>query len=195
MYSIPGLQVIAGGIDNVVKIWDLRKDSIVYRMHGHQETISGMSLNHEGGLLLTNSIDGTLRVWDVRPYAPQERCVAVYQVRYSFRHPQNTKIIALSPPGVLLVGSNFNFSKISSQGHHHNFEKKLLRCAWSPDDKKITCGSADKLVNVWDCSSRRLLYKLPGHLGSVNEVQFHPSEPILLSVGSDKQIYLGEIEP
>lgn len=74
------LQVIAGGIDNVVKIWDLRKDSIVYRMHGHQDTITGMSLSHEGGLLLTNSMDGSLRVWDVRPFAPQERCVAVYQV-------------------------------------------------------------------------------------------------------------------
>ncbi|XP_003738815.1 U5 small nuclear ribonucleoprotein 40 kDa protein [Galendromus occidentalis] len=152
-------QVIAGGIDNVVKIWDLRKDSIVYRMLGHQDTITGMSLSHDGGLLLTNSMDCSLRIWDVRPYAPQERCVAVYQ------------------------------------GHTHNFEKNLLRCAWSPDDKKITCGSADKCVHVWECNSRRLLYKLPGHHGSVNEVRFHPSEPILASVGSDAQIFMGEIEP
>ena len=25
---------------------------------------------------------------------------------------------------------------------------------------------------------QRLIYKLPGHLGSVNDVQFHPKEPI-----------------
>jgi Prp8 binding protein len=46
-----------------------------------------------------------------------------------------------------------------------------------------------------DCLSRKLLYKLPGHMGSVNEVDFHRIEPIIMSVSSDKQIYLGEFEP
>ena len=32
-------------------------------------------------------------------------------------------------------------------GHKHNFEKNLLKCAWSPDDSKITAGSADRLEN------------------------------------------------
>jgi len=31
---------------------------------------------------------------------------------------------------------------------------------------------------VWDTTSRRILYKLPGHAGSVNELAFHPEEPI-----------------
>jgi Prp8 binding protein len=29
----------------------------------------------------------------------------------------------------------------------------------------------------------------------VNEVDFHPSQPIICSAGNDKQIYLGEIRP
>lgn len=31
---------------------------------------------------------------------------------------------------------------------------------------------------MWDTTSRRILYKLPGHAGSVNELAFHPEEPI-----------------
>lgn len=58
---------------------------------------------------------------------------------------------------------------------------------------QVTCGSGDRMVNIWDSASRRLLYKLPGHNGSVNEATFHPSEPIVASAGSDKQIYLGEL--
>ena len=84
-------------------------------------------------------------------------------------------------------------------------------------------------VHVWDVDSQKLVYKLPGHLGSVNDVDFHRCrfkllcwmklrggsikftpfdiiwlscnlsfssvEPIILSVGSDKNIYLGEFEP
>jgi len=37
-----------------------------------------------------------------------------------------------------------------------------------------------RFVYVWDVNSRSLQYKLPGHMGSVNEVQFYPDskEPI-----------------
>ena len=31
----------------------------------------------------------------------------------------------------------------------HNFEKNLLRCAWSPDGSKVAAGSADKMVYIW----------------------------------------------
>ncbi len=56
--------------------------------------------------------------------------------------------------------------------------QNLLKCAWSPDGSKVTAGSADRFVYIWDTTSRRILYKLPGHAGSVNEVDFHPTEPI-----------------
>lgn len=39
-----------------------------------------------------------------------------------------------------------------------------------------------RFVYVWDTTSRRILYKLPGHAGSINEVAFHPDEPISKSV-------------
>lgn len=35
-----------------------------------------------------------------------------------------------------------------------------------------------RFVYIWDTTSRRILYKLPGHAGSVNEVVFHPEEPV-----------------
>lgn len=60
-----------------------------------------MALSYDGSYLLSNSMDNTLRIWDVRPFAPSERCV---------------KLLS---------------------GHQHNFEKNLLRCAWSPDGSKV----------------------------------------------------------
>lgn len=53
-----------------------------------------------------------------------------------------------------------------------------MRCAWSPDGSKVSAGSADRFVYIWDANTRRILYKLPGHNGSVNDVDFHPKEPI-----------------
>ncbi|XP_038051991.1 U5 small nuclear ribonucleoprotein 40 kDa protein-like [Patiria miniata] len=150
-------QIVSAGIDNDIKVWDLRKNGLLYKMPGHTDSVTGLSLSGDGSYLLSNSMDNTLRIWDIRPFAPQERCVKLFQ------------------------------------GAQHNFEQNLLRCAWSPDGSKIAAGSADRFVYVWDTTSRRILYKLPGHAGSVNDVAFHPREPIVLSCSSDKQIYLGEI--
>ena len=49
------------------------------------------------------------------------------------------------------------------------------------------------MVNIWDAASRKLLYKLPGHNGSVNDATFHPTEPIIASASSDKNLFLGEL--
>nr|XP_013998554.1 unnamed protein product [Salmo salar] len=151
-------QILSGGIDNDIKVWDLRQNKMIYGMHGHGDSLTGLCLSSEGSYLLSNSMDNTVRIWDVRPFAPKERCVKIFQ------------------------------------GNIHNFEKNLLRCSWSADGSKIAAGSADRFVYVWDTTSRRILYKLPGHAGSVNEVAFHPEEPIVLSGASDKRLYMGEIQ-
>ena len=41
---------------------------------GHTDTITGMKLSPDGTMLLSNSMDNTLRVWDTRPYVEGERC-------------------------------------------------------------------------------------------------------------------------
>ncbi len=65
--------------------------------------------------------------------------------------------------------------------------------AWTPDGKHIGAGSADRNVYVWDAATAKLAYLLPGHKGSVNEVAFHPAEPIVLSCSSDKKLFIGEL--
>uniref|UniRef100_A0A915CRC5 U5 small nuclear ribonucleoprotein 40 kDa protein n=1 Tax=Ditylenchus dipsaci TaxID=166011 RepID=A0A915CRC5_9BILA len=134
-------QIVSGGIDNVIKIWDIRRNEAVHFLVGHADTITGLSLSPEGSHVLSNSMDCTARIFT---------------------------------------------------GHQHNFEKNLLRCAWSADSSKVSCGSSDRFVYVWEVPSRNIAYRLPGHQGSVNAVGFHPNEPILLSAGSDKRIFLSE---
>lgn len=62
-----------------------------------------------------------------------------------------------------------------------------------PRGMQVTAGSGDRFVYVWSTATRALMYKLPGHSGSVNEVVFHPREPVVGSASSDKTIYLGEL--
>jgi len=56
------LQVYTAGIENVVKVWDLRKEEVTMTLTGHNDTITGMALSPDGTHLLTNAMDNTLRV-------------------------------------------------------------------------------------------------------------------------------------
>lgn len=156
-FSAAGDQVYSGGVDSDVSVWELRKSAVSLRLQGHGHTITGLRLSPDGAHLLTNSMDNSLRVWDVRPFAPANRCEKVLH------------------------------------GHQHSFEHNLLRCDWSPDGAHVAAGSSDRVVYIWDAETCELQYALPGHKGSVNDVAFHPKEPIVGSAGSDRVVFLGEL--
>jgi WD40 repeat protein len=58
-------------------------------------------------------------------------------------------------------------------------ERNLLKASWDPKGEKIAAGSGDQSVAIWETRTGKLLNKLPGHRGAVNDVRFHPlGEPI-----------------
>jgi len=61
-------QVYSGGIDNLITCWDLKMMRRQYSCKGHSDTITCLSLNPEGTHILSNSMDHTLKTWDIRPY-------------------------------------------------------------------------------------------------------------------------------
>ena len=155
-----GDSVFTGGIDNQIRMWDLRRPVLeaATTLKGHKDTVTGLSVSPDGNTLLSNSMDNSLCAWDVRPF----------------------------------VAGGERFIKALA-GHLHTFEQDLLRCGWSSDNRRVAAGSGDGTACVWDLHTAELQYKLPGHKGSVAEVVFHPTEPVIASAGADGAIYLGEI--
>lgn len=62
----------------VCQVWDLRKDTATMTLTGHSDTITSLAVSPDGSHLLTNSMDNTLRMWDMRPYAPENRCMKIF---------------------------------------------------------------------------------------------------------------------
>lgn len=144
------------------------------------------------------------QVWDIRKRA----------ILYSLQgHTDTISSLSLSPSGSHLLSYAFDstliihdvkpFSPSPSrihrvlEGQPAGFEGDLARCDWSRDDggRRVAVGGGDRAVTVWDVESSEVLYRLPGHKGSVTTAAFHPREPILLTGSKDKTMLLGEIEP
>lgn len=176
-----GNEIYSGGIDNDIRVWDIRKRAVVYSMLGHTDTVSSLQISPDSQTLLSNSHDSTARTWDIRPFAPADRHIQTFD------------------------------------GASSGLEKNLIRASWDSKGEKIAAGSGDRSVVVWDAKTAKLLYKLPGHKGTVNDVRFAPNgEPIgerpthnahicstfavltsplclVVSASSDRTLILGEL--
>ncbi len=51
-----GDQIYTGGIENVIKVWDLRKVEVAMTLKGHTDTITGLRVSPDGNHLLSNAM-------------------------------------------------------------------------------------------------------------------------------------------
>lgn len=138
-----GNELFTGGIDNDIKVWDLRKQAVTYTLIGHADTVTSLELSPDNQTLLSNAHDSTVRTWDVRPFAPADRRIMTFDG---------------APTGQ---------------------ERNLLKASWDSSGEKVVAGSGDQSVAIWEARTGKLLNKLPGHRGAVNDVRFHPlGEPL-----------------
>ena len=61
-----------------MQVWDRRKTEISFTLEGHSETLTSLRLSPNGSYLMSNAMDSSLRIWDVRPYAPTDRCIKIF---------------------------------------------------------------------------------------------------------------------
>ncbi|EGG07925.1 uncharacterized protein MELLADRAFT_71582 [Melampsora larici-populina 98AG31] len=167
-WSADGQQLFIGGIDNDVHCFDLRKKEVSWSLRAHTDTISGLRLSPDGSFLLSSAFDDTLRIWDVRPFAP------VNNLNGPHYPPRLVKTLLGAPSG------------------HDN---QLRTPSWDPSGDRVAVGAADRSLTIWHVNTGNILYKLPGHKGTVTSCDFHPKEPIIASGGVDRQVFLGELDP
>jgi U4/U6 small nuclear ribonucleoprotein PRP4 len=65
-FHTDGALVATGGLDAVVRLWDLRSGRSVWNMRGHAKQIIGLDISPDGNLIASGSDDHTMRIWDLR---------------------------------------------------------------------------------------------------------------------------------
>ncbi|XP_952830.1 U5 snRNP-specific subunit, putative [Theileria annulata] len=147
--------IYSGSLDNIIRIYDVRNENRIYmELKGCMDSITSLDLNEENTILLSNSMDNKLILWNILPYGNR-----IIKTLY---------------------------------GPKHNNEKNLIKSHWGRNS--IICsGSSDQFVYIIDTIDDKILYQLPGHIGTVNDAQLHPKIPIIASCSNDKTIYIGQL--
>ncbi|KAI9771171.1 MAG: hypothetical protein M1840_002522 [Geoglossum simile] len=179
--------LVSGSDDGYIGIWDPRQKEAVEFIET-EFPVTAIALSEAGNEIYSGSIDNDIKVWDLRKKA----------VAYSLLgHTDTITSLNISPDSQTLLSNSMDssvrtwdirpFAPTDRQikaydGAPHGLEKNLIQASWDPKGTKIAAGSWDRSVVVWEAASGKLLYKLPGHKGCVNDVRFSPgSEPISTS--------------
>jgi Prp8 binding protein len=190
-----GELIATAGDDGMIKLWEGPESDFGSSNGGKRAVashdigcpITSVAFSADGQTIYAGALDNEIHIYDIRKGAV---------ISTLSGHTNTPTSLALSPNGSYLLSPSLSaqtiifdirpFSPTPNRIHRvlhgaqAGFENPLLRGAWSRTDggARVAVGGADRTVTIWDVESAKVVYKLPGHKGTVMCVDFHPKEPI-----------------
>jgi WD40 repeat protein len=183
-FSPEGRQLLAGGDDRLLHLYDLKTGTATRTFRGHVDVIRAVALSPDGQHAASAGLDRTIRVWDIDSGKELTRIAAldgpIATVAFS---PDGRSVLAPVGRSVRCWDSRSGEELRRFPGH----TAEVYAAAFSPDGKRIVSGGNDKTVRVWDASTGQELLVLKGHVNAVIAVAFTADGQRLLSASSQYQ--------
>jgi WD40 repeat protein len=150
----PNGKKVAGSLDKVVKIFDLKSEEAV-TLEGHTSTIRAASFSYDGKKIVSCSYDSTIKIWN----SESGTCELTLK-----GHTSWVTCVAFSPDGTKIVsGSHDNTIKIwdATTGGclitFDTFQEWITSVSFLPCGTKVIGSSYDKSITIWDLQTGECL--------------------------------------
>eukprot|EP00795_Rhopilema_esculentum_P000504 gene504-10184_t len=149
-YSTDGQLIATGGDDGKVKVWNTVSGFCFVTFHEHTSGVTGVAFNQNNKVVLSSSLDGTVRAFDMTRYRNFRT--------FASPRPAQFSCLALESSGEIVAAGSVNSFEIfvwSMQtgrlleilsGH----EGPVSSLAFNPSQAILYSASWDKTLKVWD---------------------------------------------
>ena len=139
-----------------IVLWNVHEQSVVRRLKGHTGNVTGLAFTPDGQLLVSGSVDRTVKLWDATSGAER---VTFANYNVGVGGSLGTSSVRLSSDGKMLAtaasggGQRITVQAVPSGKEIIRFRghKNLVTdMAFSPDGRTFISGSLDGTVRLWD---------------------------------------------
>ncbi|KAK9829667.1 hypothetical protein WJX72_007240 [[Myrmecia] bisecta] len=197
--------LITGSVDESVKAWTEQGNTVVsaHEYTGHTLGVISVAVDSTATYAASSALDSYIRVWNLNDNStkavletpPSE----TWQITF---HPSSDPLLVAAAGGSSNMVTIYNAD--TSQKHatlllptgdeKFKKEKFVLSVAYSPDGRRLACGSMDGTVCIFDVAAGTLLHTLEGHYKPVRSLAFTPDSQMLVTGCDDMHSHLYDVE-
>ncbi|CEP62555.1 coatomer subunit alpha LALA0_S05e08240g [Lachancea lanzarotensis] len=210
--------VLVALFSSSIQLWDYRMGTLLHKFEDHEGPVRGIDFHPTQPLFVSAGDDYTIKVWslDTKKCLFTLNGHLDY-VRTVFFHRELPWIISASDDNTIRIWNWQNRKEIACLAGHSHF---VMCADFHPKEDLVVSASLDETVRVWDISGLRKRHSAPssfsleeqmisqqnlleggfgdcvvkfileGHSRGVNWASFHPTLPLIVSGGDDRQVKL-----
>ncbi|KAJ2591620.1 hypothetical protein H4R99_006688 [Coemansia sp. RSA 1722] len=168
---------VSGGDDYKVKVWNYRTRRCIFTLQGHLDYVRTVFFHPEQPWIISASDDQTIRIWNWQ----SRQCIAVltghnHYVMCAQFHPTDDLVVSACLDQTVRVWDISGLRRKSAAGAQPMMADPLTA---------QRMGAQGDFFNVTDVVVK---FVLEGHTRGVNWATFHPTMPLVLSCGDDRQV-------
>jgi WD40 repeat protein len=183
-FTPDGKQLVSGGFDGYLRVWDLASRKEVRAIKVEGGTVYSLALSPDGRMAATAGRDG-LKLWNL---------AAGTEVPSEAMNKHECVAVAFAPDGKMVAsgdGESVTLWEVLTGKQVQTlkgFKGELSQLLFTRDGRTLITASYDRAVRLWEVRTGRLIHEVEAHAGWVWGIALSPDEKKLASCSVDTKL-------